>query len=184
MYHNKRVLLSLCLIFSLRNCQRLGVLTFRFLHVRGRRVTRNIALLRVPRWCPEHVIYTASNTWLIPVSQITRSVKVHNSIMEIQVLKKFRGNDDPELSKVDGKSIETLSKEELMKHLEQCGINGGELCDLGAIDPRQENLAALLHYALEVKEAQAPGTSGVTAKKPDEEPPAKKVKTTDKSEVS
>lgn len=89
--------------------------------------------------------------------------------MELQILKKFRGNDNPELLKVSGTSIETLSKDEIIVELEKLGINGVELCSLGAIDPRQENLAVLLHYAVEIKNAPSPGTS---KERSDSEPPA------------
>lgn len=102
--------------------------------------------------------------------------------MELQILKKFRENDDPELLKVSGKSIETLSKDEIIVELEKLGINGVELCSLGAIDPRQENLAVLLHYAVEIKNAPSPGTSREPT---DSEPPAKVQKTShERSDVS
>ena len=136
--------------------------------------------MRVPRWCPEHVVFTAPTTWLISFCQTTRSAQVSDHGAS-NFLKKFRDNEDPELRKISGKNIETLGKEEILKELEKCGVNGVELCALGAIDPRQENLAVLLHYALDVKETQSPGTS----KETEGEPPAKRQKaSTEKSEVS
>ena len=53
---------------------------------------------KVPRGC----LTVSDNTLFLSVG------------MEVQILKRFRENDDPTLGLVDGKQLETLSKEELI----------------------------------------------------------------------
>ena len=56
------------------------------------------------------------------------------------ILRKYRENEDPELGSVDEKNIATLSKEEIIKATKKRGVDPMVLCELGAIDPQQENL--------------------------------------------
>ena len=90
------------------------------------------------------------------------------------ILRKYRENEDPELGSVDGKKIETLTKEELIKATKKRGVDPMVLCELGAIDPRQENLCVILHYAEEVKVAAVPSGASDTV---EEGPQRKKFKT-------
>ena len=96
--------------------------------------------------------------------------------MEMEILKKFRENEDPTLGQIDGKSIETFNKEELIKEAKKRGVDPLNLCNLGAIDPRQENLCVILHYAEEVKNKAVPSGSAEPAENTSAEPPRKKAK--------
>ena len=89
----------------------------------------------------------------------------------VQILELYRDNDDPDLGELDGKSLQTLSRDENLQCLKERGIDGLRLCRLGLIDPRPEFLCRLLHYAIELEETEAGcSTPGVS----EEAGPAKK----------
>ena len=56
--------------------------------------------------------------------------------------------DDPELRMLNGKSLETLSRDKNLQELKNREIDRLRLCQLGLIEPRQEFLCGCLHYAL------------------------------------
>ena len=89
----------------------------------------------------------------------------------VRILELYRDNDDPELRVLNGKTLETFSREENLHELKIRNIDGLRLCRLGLIDPRPEFLCRLLHYALELEEAEAEGS---TSEAPDNAGPAKK----------
>ena len=70
--------------------------------------------------------------------------------MEVQILKRFRENDDPTLGLVDGKQLETLSKEELISAGKKRGVDLQMLCHVGAIDRRQEKAGTCNYTLLQV----------------------------------
>ena len=70
---------------------------------------------------------------------------------------------NPELVSVNGKNISTLNKKEIVKECKKFGVDPLALCELGAIDPRQENLCMVLHYVHTVKESAVPSGSGEKA---------------------
>ena len=124
-----------------------------------------------PRTCN---IYSRHRVAASILSDNTLRIRYSNTEMEI--LKKFRENEDPTLGQIDGKSIETLHKEELIKEAKKRGVDPINLCNLGAIDPRQENLCVILHYAEEVKNKAVPSGSAEPAENTGAEPPRKKAK--------
>ena len=79
----------------------------------------------------------------------------------VKILEMYRDNEDPNLRVLNGRSLETLSRDENLTELENRGIEGLRLCRLGSIDPRPEFLCRLLHYAIGIDEAEAESsTSG------------------------
>ena len=93
----------------------------------------------------------------------------------VRILELYRDNDDPELRVLNGKTLETFSREENLHELKIRNIDGLRLCRLGLIDPRPEFLCRLLHYALELEEAEAKAEAeGSTSEAPDNAGPAKK----------
>ena len=100
--------------------------------------------------------------------------------MEVQILKRFRENDDPTFGLVDGKKLETFSTEDLISAGKKRGVDLQMLCQVGAIDPRQENLCVLLFYADEIKKSAKPSGSEESTgseEKSDSGPAKKKAKT-------
>ena len=71
----------------------------------------------------------------------------------VKVLELCRDNDDPQLRELNGKPLETLSKDENLDELKKRGIDGLRLCRLGLIDPRPEFLCRLLSYAIGMEES-------------------------------
>ena len=97
--------------------------------------------------------------------------------MELEILKRFREDENPALGEIEGKRIETLSREELIKLCKKQGIDPVKLCHLGAIDPRQENLCVILSYAMECKDKAVASGSADPDEGASEMPPKKKART-------
>lgn len=93
----------------------------------------------------------------------------------IAVLKKYRADEDPQLRKLKGQDLSTLSKEEINKELEALGIDADQLCVIGGVPNEAEHTCKLLHYALEVAEEPKQMEAGPSSKS-DSEPPSKKAK--------
>ena len=72
----------------------------------------------------------------------------------VKILEMYRDNEDPDLRVLNGRSLETLSRDETLKELENRGIDRLRLCRLGSIDPRPEFLCRLLHYAIGIDKAR------------------------------
>ena len=70
----------------------------------------------------------------------------------MEVLKKYRADDDPHLKKLKGQELSTLSKEEIKMELEALGIDVEPLCIIGNVPNEEEHTCKLLHYALDVSE--------------------------------
>ena len=99
----------------------------------------------------------------------------------MKVLELYRDNDDPQLRELDGKPLETLSKDENLDELKKRGIDGLRLCRLGLIDPRPEFLCRLLSYAIGMEES---GCFVDEATEKEKEPPKKKQKKAETVTVS
>lgn len=107
----------------------------------------------------------------------------------IKILGMYRDNSDPELSVLDGQALSTLSKEECLNELKKVNVDGLQLCRLGLIDPRPEELCKLVHYARSIteEEPQAGTSKGGAEKEKREssaEPPEKKQRTVTVSQKS
>ncbi len=75
--------------------------------------------------------------------------------MELEILKRFRDKENPELGCFKGNDITTLSKSELLEALDGHRVDGLDLCRLGGIDPRREELCKLLHFAGQFADEQS-----------------------------
>jgi len=77
--------------------------------------------------------------------------------MELEILKRFRSEECPTLTSLDGSPISTITKDEALKCLsDKCDVDGIELCRLGAIEPCHGNIVKLLHFAMEVAREEVP----------------------------
>ena len=100
----------------------------------------------------------------------------------LQLLELFRDEENPDVSEtyIDDEHITTLSKDDLIKHMNHLKIDVLKACRLGMIDPHTENLCKLLYFAnrheAQKKEAAktAPGPS--TSQTGDDGPSTKKLR--------
>ncbi|CAC5415528.1 unnamed protein product [Mytilus coruscus] len=67
----------------------------------------------------------------------------------LQILRKFREEDDPEMEEYEGKCLPTFSKLELINIAKSKGVKLEEILLLGGIEDSRENCCKLVHFALQ-----------------------------------
>lgn len=67
------------------------------------------------------------------------------------MLRMYRDEEHPDIGLFGDKGMTTLSKDDILAALkDKYSLDGLEVCRLGGIDPRREELCKLLHFAGEV----------------------------------